>query len=225
MDVQLARFIDHTLLSASATRADIEKLCAEAKTYKLFSVCINSHWIPLARAELKGSSCKVCTVVGFPLGANLTKVKVSEAALAINAGADEIDMVLNIGAFRSHELRLVEDDIAEVAKVCKGHNLKVIIETYLLTADQISQASAIVEAAGAQFVKTSTGFSSGGARVEDVRLIKQSVSENMGIKASGGIKNREIALAMIRAGATRLGCSSSLAVIGLNERGDDHGQY
>lgn len=212
----MASAIDHTLLKADATIDEIDRLCAEAIEYRFASVCVNSTWIRRCAEILAGSGVLVCTVVGFPLGASLTEVKSYEARRAIEEGACEVDMVLNVGAMKSGLTDVVHADIASVAATCHGlgARLKVILETCLLTKDEIVRASEIAKAAGADFVKTSTGFSSGGATVEDVALMRRAVGPVLGVKASGGVRDVEAARAMIDAGATRIGASASVAIAG-----------
>jgi deoxyribose-phosphate aldolase len=211
---KLASRIDHTILKPDATEGQIMKLCKEAVEYNFASVCINSSNIPIAAKLLKGSTVKLCTVVGFPLGAATTKTKVFETKEAIKNGAHEIDMVINIGALKSGKLDFVKRDIEEVVFAAKEKAIvKVIIETCLLTGEEKVKACIIAKEAKAAFVKTSTGFSTGGATVEDVKLMRQTVGLNMGVKASGGIKDYNTAIAMINAGATRLGTSSGIAII------------
>lgn len=208
-----AKFIDHTLLKPVATQADIETLCAQARQYEFCSVCVNPYWVKLAKQQLKGSGVKVCTVIGFPLGANTTAVKVAETQDAIANGADEIDMVINIGALKGNDLNTVLTDIQAVRKACQGHILKVIIETSQLTDDEKVTACKLSAQAGADFVKTSTGFTGGGATVEDVALMRRSIPQHMQVKASGGVRSREDFDAMIAAGATRIGASSGVKII------------
>ncbi len=212
---KLARMIDHTLLKPDATPAQVEKLCEEAKTYHFATVCINPIYVPLAAERLKGTDVGVCTVVGFPLGATPTAIKVCETELALAQGADEIDMVLPIGLLKAGENEKVNGDIAAVAAICHtvGAHLKVIIETALLTDEEKIRACKIAQAAGADFVKTSTGFARQGATVEDVALMRRTVGPVMGVKAAGGIHTYEEALAMIEAGANRIGASRSLQII------------
>jgi len=213
-NAKLAKYIDHTLLKADATEEAIRKVCKEAKHYHTASVCVNTSRIPLVAAELKGTDIKACCVVGFPLGAMLPAAKAAEAAFAIEVGAQEVDMVINIGKAKDGDWDYVQKDIEAVAAVCKGKALlKVILETCLLTDDEKVRACLAAKAAGADFVKTSTGFSTGGATVEDVRLMRQTVGSEMGVKASGGVRTREAAEAMIAAGATRIGASSSKAIL------------
>jgi len=217
----IAGRIDHTLLKPEATEKDIIKLCEEALKYGFASVCVNPSWVQLASGIVKTSNVKVCTVVGFPLGASSRLVKGIEANDAIIAGADEIDMVLNIGYLKSGFDELVQAEIAHVHTITKqrGKILKVIIETCLLNDDEKVRACLISKRAGAGFVKTSSGFVFGkeivhnGATVEDVQLIRSVVGSEMGIKASGGIRDLDTALAMLEAGATRLGCSASVAIV------------
>ncbi|MFC5405678.1 deoxyribose-phosphate aldolase [Cohnella soli] len=211
---QIAGMIDHTLLTAVSTEADIKRVCQEAKQYHFATVCVNPYWVPTASAELAGSGVGVTTVVGFPLGASRTESKAAEAADAIAAGATEIDMVLNIGALKSGLTEAVKQDIEAVVAACKGKApLKVIIETCYLTDEEKRQASLLCKEAGADFVKTSTGFGTGGATVEDIALIRSVVGPDMGIKASGGVRDLDIARKLIEAGATRLGASSSIAIV------------
>ena len=209
----IARYIDHTALKPNTMEAQIRQLCEEAKQYGFASVCVNTTWVKLCASLLKGSSVKVCTVIGFPLGANDPETKAFEAALAVKQGAAEIDMVLNVGALKSGDLALIERDIWLVRKAIAGVTLKVIIETCLLTDEEKVSACQIAKRAGADFVKTSTGFSTGGATVEDVKLMRATVGPDMGVKASGGIKDYAGAKAMIAAGATRLGCSAGVAIV------------
>ena len=212
----MASHIDHTLLKADATASDIDELCGEAMEHRFASVCVNSTWVKRCAEILMGSGVLVCTVVGFPLGASLTEVKSYEARRAIEEGACEIDMVLNVGAMKSGMTSVVHGDIAAVAATCHSHGarLKVILETCLLTKDEIAQASEIAKAAGADFVKTSTGFSTGGATLEDVALMRRAVGPVLGVKASGGVRTTEDAAAMLEAGATRIGASASVAIVG-----------
>lgn len=209
----LASYIDHTLLKADGQKADFEKLCLEAKTYRFFSVCVNSYWVPFCAGQLSDAAVKVCAVVGFPLGANHSSAKAFEADLAISKGAREIDMVLNIGALKDKDYSLVESDIKLVLNSCQGHTLKVIIETCLLTEEEKITACKIIESAGAQFVKTSTGFSTSGAQLNDIHLFKKTLGTHMKIKASGGIKNQTQAIDFVKAGANRLGTSSGVSLI------------
>lgn len=209
---EIAQFIDHTALTTEKNEKDILKLCEEAIENQFWSVCINSGYIPLAKEKLQGSNVKICTVVGFPLGANLTSVKAFESMEAIKAGADEIDMVINVGWIKSGKWDAVRADIAEVLMACGSKPLKVILETCLLTKEEIVKACEICKELNVAFVKTSTGFSKGGATVEDVALMKQTVGD-IGVKASGGVRDTETAVAMINAGATRIGASAGIAII------------
>ena len=209
---QLAQYIDHTALTAEKNEQDISTLCNEAIEHGFYSVCINSGYIPLAKEKLAGSNVKICTVVGFPLGANLTSVKVFETQESIKVGANEIDMVINVGWIKSQKWNAVKQDSQAVFNACNGTPLKVILETCLLTKDEIVKACEICKEIGVAFVKTSTGFNKGGATVEDVALMKQTVG-NIGVKASGGVRDTETALAMIKAGATRIGASAGIAII------------
>lgn len=212
--MELNRMIDHTLLKADATKAEVLKIIEEAKKYRFYSVCLNPTWVELAAKELKGEPVAVCTVIGFPLGATTTATKAFEANDAIENGADEVDMVINIGALKDQDYDKVQKDIEAVVAVAKDKALvKVIIETSLLNHEEKIKASQLAKAAGADFVKTSTGFSTGGATIDDVKLMRATVGPEMGVKASGGIHNAEEALAMIEAGATRLGASSGVAIM------------
>jgi deoxyribose-phosphate aldolase len=211
-----AKYIDHTLLAMNATEDQIRKLCDEAKEYHFYSVCVNSGYVPLAASLLNGSDVKVCSVVGFPLGAMLTCAKVYETEMAIKAGAQEIDMVINVGWLKSNDWDAVKNDIEAVFKACGQVPLKVILETCLLTKEEIVKVCTICKEIGVAFVKTSTGFSVAGATVEDVKLMRKTVGDKMGVKASGGIRNRETAEAMIQAGATRLGASAGIAIVSGN---------
>jgi deoxyribose-phosphate aldolase len=211
---QIAAMIDHTLLKAEGTQKDIIKLCAEAKQYKFATVCVNPYWVPLAAQQLKETEVGITTVIGFPLGASSTFIKGAEAKDAIANGATEIDMVLNVGAMKSGDLAAVEADIREVAQACKGKAvMKVIIETCYLTDDEKRRAAELSKLAGADFVKTSTGFGPSGATIKDIQLLRQAVGDEMGIKASGGVRDLPFALQLIEAGATRLGTSSGIALI------------
>ncbi len=211
---KLAAYIDHTLLKADARAEQIDVLCSEAKEYNFCSVCVNTSRVSRCVENLKGSSVKVCCVVGFPLGAMSTEAKAFEAEQAVAAGAGEVDMVINIGRLKDGELAWVEDDIRRVKKACGTKALlKVIIETALLTEEEIVLASEIVKKAGADFVKTSTGFSTHGATVEHVKLMRKTVGPEMGVKAAGGVRTYEDALAMIEAGATRLGTSGGVQIV------------
>ena len=210
---QIAKTIDHTLLKPDATKAQILKLCDEAKTYGFASVCVNPSRIALAAEALKGTDVTPCCVVGFPLGAIPSESKAAETAVAVKNGAREIDMVIDIGRAKDGDWAYVESDIAAVKAACGPAKLKVIIETCLLTDDEKVKACQAAVRANADFVKTSTGFSKAGATVADVRLMRQTVGPDMGVKAAGGIHNRAEALAMLEAGATRIGASSGIAIV------------
>ncbi|HLT35358.1 MAG TPA: deoxyribose-phosphate aldolase [Enhygromyxa sp.] len=210
---ELARRIDHTLLSPSASKQAIDRLCAEARERELFSVCVNPCWVPRARQALTGSEVAVCTVVGFPLGANATGTKVDEAARAIADGADELDMVLNVGWLLDGDHDAVREDVAAVVSVARGRVVKVILEIALLNGEQIRRASELSVAGGAGFVKTSTGFGPGGATVDAVATMRAAVGAEIGVKASGGIRDAATARAMLEAGASRIGASASLAIL------------
>lgn len=210
--MKLTSIIDHTLLAADATSAQIARLCQEAREYSFASVCVNSCRVAQARTLLEGCPVKVCTVVGFPLGAMSTRAKAYEAGSAVEDGADEIDMVINVGYVKDGDWDGVLDDIMAVREACKGKVLKVILETCLLTDDEIVMACRTAVRAGADFVKTSTGFSKGGATVHAVSLMRSTVGADVGVKASGGIRDAESARAMVEAGASRLGCSAGVAI-------------
>lgn len=220
-DAELASFIDHTLLKPEATAAQIAQLCAEAREQGFATVCVNSGRVAQAAKLLRGSGVKVCSVVGFPLGAGLPSAKAQEARLALEAGAAEIDVVLNIGALKDGDLRALLDDLGAVVAVCHAANAicKVILETALLSDEEKVVACALCQVAGADYVKTSTGFGGGGATVEDIALMRGVVGPALGVKASGGVRSREDALAMIRAGATRIGASAGVAIVA-GERGE-----
>ena len=206
--IKTNKLIDHTLLKPDATIDQIKALCDQAKQYDFKSVCINPCWVPVAKNYLKDSDVKVCTVIGFPLGANTPEIKCAETKQALDNGADEIDMVLNIGQLKAGNTDYVTNEIKMVKQVCGDHILKVILETCLLTEQQIVTACHCAMDAKADFVKTSTGFSTGGATVEAVRLMKATVGDTMGVKASGGVKTKEQLQAMVDAGATRIGTSN-----------------
>lgn len=210
--MKLTSIIDHTLLAADATSAQIARLCQEAREYSFASVCVNSCRVAQARTLLEGCPVKVCTVVGFPLGAMSTRAKADETRSAVEDGADEIDMVINVGYVKDGDWDGVLDDIMAVREACKGKVLKVILETCLLTDDEIVKACRTAVRAGADFVKTSTGFSKGGATVHAVSLMRSTVGSDVGVKASGGIRDAESARAMVEAGASRLGCSAGVAI-------------
>ncbi|ANU19262.1 deoxyribose-phosphate aldolase [Planococcus plakortidis] len=210
----IASLIDHTLLKAEATAPQIEQLCKEAAEYNFASVCVNPAWVALAAEHLEQSEVKVCTVIGFPLGASTSETKAFETKDAIEKGAGEIDMVLNIGALKSGQADLVKSDVEAVVNAAKGKAVvKVILETCLLTDEEIQLASRLSKEAGADFVKTSTGFSTGGATVEAVRLMRETVGPDLGVKASGGVRSLEDVEKMVEAGATRIGASSGVQIM------------
>lgn len=209
----LNQFIDHTLLHADATEEDIFSLCRQAKVHKFYSVCVNGMWVKFAKHFLRETQVKVCTVVGFPLGAMDTRVKAYETETAIADGADEIDMVMAIGALKSENTDYVFDDIKAVVTAAQGRPVKVILEISLLSEPEIARACELAVAAGAKFVKTSTGMSSGGATIEAVKLMREMVGNHFGVKASGGIRTQAQALAFIEAGASRLGTSQSIPIV------------
>ncbi|MFA6830370.1 MAG: deoxyribose-phosphate aldolase [Bacilli bacterium] len=211
--MEFNRLIDHTLLAPDATKGQITKLCAEAKEYSFASVCVNPGWINLCQKLLSGSDVKVCTVIGFPLGATMMASKISEAKEALFEGADELDMVINIGRLKDHDDEYVKTEIAELKKVCQDKVLKVIIETCLLTDEEKVRVCLLAKEAGADFVKTSTGFSKGGATVKDIELMRKTVGPEMGVKASGGVKTKEDMEAMVKAGATRIGTSHGIDLV------------
>ena len=206
------KLFDHTILKADATREAVAKICEEAKEYGFMSVCVNSYYTAFVAEKLKDSDVKVCTVVGFPLGQMSTKAKAAETELAVKDGADEIDMVINVGALKDKEYNVVRNDIKEVKKACGQALLKVIIETCLLTDEEKVKACELAKEAGADYVKTSTGFSTGGADAHDVELMRKTVGDSMGVKASGGIRDKETAEKMVKAGASRLGTSATVAI-------------
>jgi deoxyribose-phosphate aldolase len=214
--------IDHTLLKQDATKEQVEKICSEAKEYTFASVCVNPTWVKISAELLTGTPVKVCTVIGFPLGASTPETKAFETTDAINNGAGEIDMVLNVGALKSQDLDLAKRDIEAVVNAAKGKAIvKVILETCLLTKDEIKVASQLSKDAGADFVKTSTGFSTGGATFEDVALMREVVGPDLGVKASGGVRSLEDVQKMIEAGATRIGASSGVQIMqGLTSNSD-----
>lgn len=218
-DGRMARYIDHTLLKPDASQEEVAQLCFEARKYGFASVCVNPSYVRLCAQLLKGSEVDICTVIGFPLGATPTDVKVFETQQAIRDGATEIDMVINVGAVKSRDYELVERDIASVAKACHAGNaiLKVIIEAALLSDEEKVIACQLAKVAGADFVKTSTGFGPGGATAEDVALMRRVVGPDIGVKAAGGIKTAEDARRMIAAGATRIGASASIKIVGGSE--------
>lgn len=210
---ELARMIDHTLLRPEATPDDIRRVCDEAKEFGFFSVCINTHYVSLVAEEVKGTSIKVCSISGFPLGAVETSVKAFEAAKAVEQGAGEIDMVLNVGAMKAGEFGLVCDDIGSVAAACGNALLKVIIEAALLSDDEKVHACKLAVEAGAGFVKTSTGFGPPGANVGDVRIMRKAVGPDIGVKASAGIRTAPFAIELAEAGASRIGTSSGVEIM------------
>ncbi|KXB56375.1 deoxyribose-phosphate aldolase [Lachnoanaerobaculum saburreum] len=207
------KLFDHTILKADATRKDVKRVCDEAMAYSFCSVCVNSYYVPYVANLLHGSDVKICSVVGFPLGAMSTRAKALEAKIAVMDGADEIDMVINVGALKDRDYSVVLEDIKAVKEACGEHILKVIIETCLLTDDEKVKACELAKEAGADFVKTSTGFSSAGAKVEDVRLMRETVGSDMGVKASGGIHDKEFAKELVDAGANRLGTSATIEIV------------
>lgn len=210
----LARMIDHTLLKPDTTEEMIDKLCEEAKEYQFASVCVNPYWVPRSYQYLKETNVKVCTVIGFPLGAATKEVKSFETTDSITNGATEIDMVINIGALKSGQYDVVAEDIKAVVEAARGKAIvKVIIETGLLTEEEKAQACELSKKAGADFVKTSTGFGNGGATYEDIKLMRQTVGPELGVKASGGVRDYATAIKMIEAGATRIGTSSGVAIV------------
>ncbi len=210
---RIAAMIDHTLLKATATGEEIKTYCREAIMYGFASVCVNPCYVGLVAEELKGTAVKVCTVIGFPLGANQPVVKAFEATKAVEAGAQEVDMVINIGALKEGKLDYIEKEIKMVVEASKPALVKVIIETCYLTDTEKQQACEAAKRAGAHFVKTSTGFGTGGAKLEDVKLMRQTVGEGIGVKASGGVKSLKDAEAFIEAGASRIGTSSGIAIV------------
>ena len=219
---KINKLIDHTLLKAFATDADIKKICDEAKEYNFKSVCVNPANIAFAKKALEGSDVLVCTVIGFPLGANTIEVKVFETQDAILKGADEIDMVINVGKAKQHDYDYIEKEISEVVKVSGGRTVKVIIETCYLTDEEKKEVCIRATNAKATFVKTSTGFGTGGATVEDVILMKNSISDDMFVKASGGVRNYEDLKMMVEAGASRIGASSGVAIMNNNESKENY---
>ena len=210
----VARYIDHTLLKPEATREQVDKLCEEAAEYGFYSVCVNTTWTAYCARKLRGKGVKVCTVIGFPLGAMDSRAKSFEARNSVENGANEIDMVMNVGALKSGDLKTVEEDIRWVLRACRQNTiLKVIIENALLTDEEKVLACQVAKRAGANYVKTSTGFAASGATVEDIALMRRTVGLEMGVKAAGGVRSYEDALAMIQAGASRIGASSSVAIV------------
>lgn len=212
--MNLNKYIDHTLLKPEATETDIQNLCQEAIEYDFMSVCVQPFWVKKVAAFLNDSDVKVCTVIGFPHGANTAEVKTFEAKQAVQNGAEEVDMVINIGAMKERAYDVVQHEISSIVEAIKGKAiLKVIIETSLLTDEEKKAACEIAKEAGADFVKTSTGFSTGGATLEDIRLMRETVGSDVGVKASGGVRSYEDAKNFIEAGATRLGASSGKAIV------------
>ena len=212
--MRLNKMIDHTILNPDATKDEVIRVIDEAKAHEFASVCLEPCWVSLAAERLADSPVKVCTVIGFPLGANTKTVKAFEAKEAVDNGAEEVDMVLNIGALKSGDYDLVLEDMKAVREAAKEAVVKVILETCLLTDEEKKKACALAKEAGLDFVKTSTGFSTAGATTTDVKLMREVVGDKMGVKASGGIRDRETAEAMIAAGASRIGASKSIAIIG-----------
>ena len=211
--MEFNKYFDHTLLKPEATEKDIIRLCEEAKKYDFASVCVNPCFVSLAKEQLEGSNVKVCTVIGFPLGANSSSVKATEASIAVMNGAEEVDMVINVGWVKERRYEDLVYEIALIKDACEGKLLKVILETCLLTDEEIAYASKASMDAGADYVKTSTGFSKGGATVEAVRIMRETVGDKLGVKASGGIHTLAEAKALIEAGASRLGCSASVKIM------------
>lgn len=207
------KLFDHTILKADATEAAVAKICAEAKEYDFMSVCVNTYYTAFVAEQLKGTDVKVCTVVGFPLGQMSTKAKALETKCAVEDGADEIDMVLNVAALKDGKYDVVLEDIKAVKVACGSALLKVILETCLLTKEEIVKACELSVEAGADFVKTSTGFSTGGATAEDIALMRKTVGPDIGVKASGGVRDSKGAIAMVEAGANRIGASATIAIL------------
>lgn len=223
MSKDLAKYIDHTQLKPDTTEEKIRQIVEEAREHGFASVCVNPYWVSYCYEKLKDSEVKVCTVIGFPLGATTTETKVFETKQAILEGATEVDMVINVGALKSNNDAIVQKDIEAVVDAAKGKALtKVIIETSLLTEDEKVRACKLAKDAGADFVKTSTGFSGGGATVEDIKLMRQTVGSEMGVKASGGVRDLEATNAMIDAGATRIGASAGVDIIAGNKGTSDY---
>ncbi len=219
---ELARYIDHTLLKPEAIDSQFDQLCEEAVKYNFYSVCVNSSWVSYVAKKVRGTNVKVCSVVGFPLGEMDSRTKAFETSVAINNGAHEIDMVISVGALRSGNYKYVEDDIRAVKRACRSNTtLKVILETSLLNEQEKIIACEICKKVEVGFVKTSTGFGGGGATVADIELMRRTVGSDMGVKASGGIRDFKSAVAMIKAGATRIGAGASVAILtGANVSGD-----
>ncbi len=212
--MDIARIIDQSLLKPDVIRQQIEQLCLEGRKYNFFSICVNPVWVSLCKRMLYESTVKICTVSGFPLGASKPEVKAKEAEIAISDGADEIDMVMNVGAFKTGDFKLVEKEIKDVRDVVgQDRILKVIIEAGVLTNQEKQKATEIVKACGADFVKTSTGFGYGGATIEDVKLLRKIAGESLGVKASGGIRDYQTAINLIQAGANRIGTSAGVKIV------------
>ncbi|MDA3844993.1 MAG: deoxyribose-phosphate aldolase [Vallitaleaceae bacterium] len=211
--MKLSKYIDHTILKPDTTKAEVLKICEEAKTYEFASVCVNQYYTQFVHEQLRGSDVLTCTVIGFPLGAVDSNIKANETEKAIDEAADEIDMVINIGALKDGNEAYVRNEIKGVVKAAGGKTVKVILETCLLTNIEIVKACVLAVEAGAHFVKTSTGFSSGGATVETVKLMKETVGDKAQVKASGGIRDYDTAMAMIKAGATRIGASAGVSIV------------
>lgn len=210
----MAKYIDHTILNADATEKDIQRICIEAKEYNFKTVCINPGWVDYAAHLLKGTDVGITTVIGFPLGANTSEIKAAEAKQAVEKGVSDVDMVINIGALKNEDYPTVLNDIKAVVDAVDGKAIvKVIIETSLLNKTEKIRVCELAKQAGADFVKTSTGFSTGGATLDDVKLMRATVGPKMGVKASGGVRSYEDAVAMIEAGATRIGASSGIAIV------------
>ena len=226
VSADLARMIDHTLLKPEATPGEVQKLCEEAKKFTFASVCINAGYVPLCARLLRGSPVRVCTVIGFPLGATSTATKAFETEQAIRDGAQEVDMVINVGMLKAGELQYVERDIAAVVNAARRQKVltKVIIETALLTDEEKVKVCLLAKKVGADFVKTSTGFAKGGATAGDIALMRRVVGSAMGVKASGGVRSREDALAMVASGADRIGASASVRIVG-GESGEPQKAY
>lgn len=212
--MNLAKYIDHTILKPETTRAQVIEVCSEAKEYGFYSVCVNPYYVSLVKEQLAGSDVKVCSVIGFPLGASVTAIKAAETKQAIADGANEIDMVLNIAAMKNGDYDFVLNDIKGVVAALEGKAiLKVILENCLLTEEEIVKACELSVEAGAHFVKTSTGFSTGGAKASDIALMRKTVGPAIGVKASGAVRDRETAIAMVEAGASRIGASASVSIV------------
>lgn len=209
------KLFDHTILKADAAEADVRKICDEAKEYDFMSVCVNSYYTAFVAQQLKDTDVKVCSVIGFPLGQMSTAAKVAETKDVVANGADEVDMVINVAALKDQKYDFVREEIAAVKEACQGRLLKVILETCLLTKEEIVKACELAEAVGADYVKTSTGFSTGGATAQDVALMRATVGDRLGVKASGGIRDTKTAEAMVAAGASRIGASATISILDL----------